>query len=140
MEAVAPNALGAPAANAAKPPDAGADAGGTAVVPKLGFPKANAPKLGCVKPDCPNPLFPSSELGAAVELNAEVLVGAALLNAEPLAGTLLNADALDPPPNALNGLFLGSTPAKAPKPVPGLINAAPDEAFGCPNDDWPNDD
>jgi hypothetical protein len=136
LETVALKALGAPAANAAKPPEVGADAGGTAAGTKLGFPKAGAPKVGCANPDCPNPLFPNAELGAAVELKAEALGGAALLNAEVLAGAALlkaevlvalpNADAVDPPLNALNGLFCES---KDPKPVPGLINPAPEEGL-----------
>jgi len=136
LEIVAPKALGVPAANAANPPEVGADAGGTGAVPKLGLPKAVAPKVGCVNPDCPNPLFPNAGLGAAVEVNAEPLDGATPLNTEVLAGagllnavfagTLLKADAVCPPPNAPNGLFFWSN---APKPVPGLINPLPNEVF-----------
>jgi len=133
LEPVPPNALGAPVANAAKPPEGVTVAEGVvAAVPKLDLPNVDVPKLDCPNPDCPNPLFPkpesgltsnppfpNAEVGAVADPNADVVAGAA----PP------NADAVDAPPNAPNGLFCCSMFAKAPKPVPALTRPPPDESL-----------
>jgi hypothetical protein len=109
LEVVAPNALGAPVANAAKPPEVGDGVGAALVAdPNGGLPKADVPKADCPNPDCPNALFPKLESGVTPNpLFPNVEVGVvADPNAEVVAGALLpNADVVDAPPNVLNGLF-----------------------------------